>query len=162
MIVTGGVKSVMLGTRRVVVETWHHRDGLIGKLQPLNVGQVIGAIARGGAVVDDRDDVIAEIERRTPIVCDDRVFRQVALDTAVSNPALPERISRTATSWPGLYLPASISGIIGAMLSKLAISGPVPSTFWRTLMRTLRPASPSMDVVAAAPKNDDRCRRRQG
>ncbi len=49
-------------------------------------------------------------------------------------------------------MPASISGIIGAMLSKLAISGPVPSRFARTLMRTLSQASPSITSSPPRPR----------
>ncbi|MNF82979.1 hypothetical protein D3C84_652910 [compost metagenome] len=41
-------------------------------------------------------------------------------------------------------MPLIISGTISPMVSKLAISGPVPSTFWRTLMRTFSHLSPSI------------------
>ncbi|MCY1218716.1 hypothetical protein D9M72_306650 [compost metagenome] len=41
-------------------------------------------------------------------------------------------------------MPFSINGTISDMVLKLAISGPLPSTFWRTLIRTFSHLSPSI------------------
>ena len=101
--------SVIVGSAdRTGVEAGHDVHRLIGELQPLDMRQVVGAVARLATVVGDGDDVVGEVGRRAAVVDDDRVVGAVALEDGgveiVGRPGIgvPGRISRTATSWPGL------------------------------------------------------------
>src|SRR5262245_56453678 len=99
-------------TRRNRVEAGGQLTRLVGKLQSLDMRQMIDAITTSD-IVGDRDNVISKIGRRAAVIDDDRIVGKVALeDRGIEVVGSARSIRRAVDDFADRH---ELAGIIGAV-----------------------------------------------